>query len=200
MADPIPITPLLTVFADGSEYTIRASGEQGKRLGVSFVARMGEYSKVTFITDTDIKVYKASHGMIIPETPADEAPERPTPERRVFADGAAPPQPEQVEEFEQELAEQRRAELEIKEMEKLNAQHIPQPEPVDPPQPARRGRPVKERDSPGSPTVACGRCGGTGQASDTGFGGQCPVCRGAGSVTPYGRRSGRGGSFKDSAR
>ena len=195
MSDIEAVAPILTVIEDDGEYIVRASKDAGKRMGQSVLGLLAGARKVTYISDNDVKVFKAKANGSTPK-PSPEVPdvqeefektieESPKPpSKRIMQDSAAPPSPELVGEYEAELKRQQQEAEALRQQEKFNKQDIEVPQPEEVPEPTRKRR---ERNLAvgGSP---CGRCGGSGEiVGDAGFAGSCPVCQGKGEIKAWGR-------------
>lgn len=199
MNEPIQLIPALTVLEDGGEFTVRIgeakwAADLGRQI-VTLIGSTGVARKLVIVTPSDTKVFKfdRSAGDAKPATqraeidvPLPPSPPSLKPSQRISQDTAAPPAPELVGEFEEELARQQKAEAEIaaqqKEL-KADPQITPETEEGVVEIPKRRGRPSKVEATLKAAT-ACGRCQGQGTLEG---GGTCPVCRGAGSIAHYGR-------------
>lgn len=177
MSDPVQLAPMLSIYEDDGEITMRTSdspiSKQVSAKVISLIQEMAKPRKVTLITPTDTKVFKFAPAA---QTTQSEPSAPPTPpiraRERIVQDESAPPAPEIADEFEKELQEQEKAEAEIKE--EANVEEMPV-----------RKR-AKQRPEPSSELQStCGRCFGTGALEG---GGACPVCRGKGSIAHYGRR------------
>lgn len=220
MSNPQQVPTILAIIEDGTEYTIRASGEFGKRLATSVMPMIPQATKVTFVTDTDIKVFKkepSKQKPIVPtaemtsnEEKKEEIPEN-TPQRktlkasqRIIQDESAPPAPELVdEENEEELLRQMEAEeKQVQAMQRLNRQEAfpVQEEEIE----EQSASTPRKRETPkATGSAVCGRCGGAGEViGDSGMQGKCPVCKGKGKINSWGRGRSGGGptSFKHRAR
>jgi hypothetical protein len=154
---------------------------------------------VTLVSDNDVKVFRAKKGSAPEPKPVEQAPdiqeqfeqtiepERPTPARkRIIQDGAAPPAPELVEDYEKELARQRAESVALQDQQRFNAEDgvaEQEPEPiVEIPKRKTRERQLAVAGA------ACGRCAGSGQImGEAGFQGMCPVCQGKGQIRAWGR-------------
>ena len=203
MNDPIQIIPLLSVFADDGEFTLRVDGsELAKLLTPQITSAIGQVSKarkLTLLTPTDTKIFKFTppqNGSTPNAAPAENPPPERTPDPpppikardRVIQDQSAPPAPEvaseAINEYEMQLIEQQKAEREMREAQRENSKTVEFPAPAEEePAPSARKRVAKERPQPTSVT-ACGRCQGRGSI---GGGGACPVCRGQGAISHFGR-------------
>lgn len=198
MNEPIQLIPALTVLEDSGEFTVRIgeakwAADLGRQI-VTLIGSTGVARKLVIVTPSDTKVFKFDRqaGEVRPTTQRTEidvpAPSPPSlkPSQRISQDTAAPPAPELVGEFEEELERQRKAEAEIvaqqKEL-KSDPQITPDDEEGVVEIPKRRGRPSKVEATLKAAT-ACGRCQGQGSLEG---GGTCPVCRGVGSIAHYGR-------------
>lgn len=204
MNEPIQLIPALTILEDSGEFTVRIGAEKwatdlGRQI-VTLIGSTGVARKLLIITPTDTKVFRfdaakaPDRSSLVTETKREIASDdvstvRPAtlrPSQRISQDTAAPPAPELVGEFEEELARQQKAEAEIaaqqKEL-KADPQITPEAEEGVVEIPKRRGRPSKVEATLKAAT-ACGRCQGQGSLDG---GGACPVCRGAGSIAHYGR-------------
>lgn len=201
--EPVQLAPMLAVYEDDGEFTMRvADSALAKTVTPVVLKAIGEYSKarkLTLITPTDTKVFKfgggVSQGILPPGSPATSGASTPEPRQpfpkasqRIIQDSSAPPAPELVEE-EFIDAENQRALDEAAQAEKLQQQMArensrpvefqPEPEEVQEPRPRKR----TPRPEP-VPNAACGRCGGAGALDG---GGTCPVCQGKGAISHYGR-------------
>ena len=194
MSEIEAVAPILTVIEDDGEYIVRASKDSGKKMGQSVLGMLAGAKKVTFISDSDVKVFKAKNGtkpVPKPEVPdvqeefektIEDAPKPPS--KRIMQDSAAPPSPELVGEYEAELKRQQQETEALRQQEKFNKQDIEVPQPEEAPEPTRKRR---ERTLAVGGT-SCGRCGGQGSiVGDSGFAGTCPVCQGKGEIKSWGR-------------
>ena len=196
MTEPIQLIPALTILEDSGEFTVRIgearwAADMGRQI-VTLIGSTGVARKLVIITPSDTKVFKFAPHAETGEatsatrhvTAASPAPLRPS--QRISQDTAAPPAPELVGEFEEELARQQKAEAEIAVQQrelKADPQITPEAEEGVVEIPKRRGRPSKVEATLKAATF-CGRCQGRGTLEG---GGTCPVCRGAGSIAHYGR-------------
>lgn len=197
--EPVQITALLSVFADDGEFTLRVDGSELAKILTPQVTRMiGESAtarKLTLLTPTDTKIFKFTPPAGVNDPPAPQLPTEvihavpnpaPRARERVIQDFSAPPAPEvaaeDIDEFDQTLKDQQKAEQEMRLAEKM-VKSDPQLPVEESPVPAVRKRTAKERPTP-TTVAACGRC--TGQGVIDG-GGACPVCRGQGSIPHFGR-------------
>jgi hypothetical protein len=194
MAEITKVAPVLTVVEDNGEYVIRAQREIGEGMAKTILSQLKEASRVTYITDTDMKVFKAD-GLAKIAAPvakvAEPAPQEPTraplASQRIVQDSSAPPVPELVDEsYEAILRQQEQDARELSRQSQFNSQVpqdiIPEEEPVQE-TPRKRTRNI-------APVAGstCGRCGGGGTVvADTGDSGSCPVCQGKGQIHTWGR-------------
>lgn len=193
MNDPVQIAPLLSVFSDDGEFTLRVDGsELSKLLTPQITAAIGQTSKarkLTLLTPTDTKIFKFNGNQAPLPGPAIPSTDRVTittpPKPSIVQDFSAPPSPEiaaeAVDEFDRTIAEQQKAEQEMRQAERF-AKADPGLEQEEVPAPRKR---AKERPTPLSSTT-CGRCSGAGVLDG---GGTCPVCQGQRAIPHYGRRS-----------
>lgn len=196
--EPIQIIPALTILNDDCDFTVRVGADSwasdlGRQI-VSIIGGMNIAKKLTILTPNDTKVFKfnSNPGGVEKgvERPRAEAAPPIQPRRaseRISQDSAAPPAPELVGEWAEELAAQQKAEAEVAAMERANKQDaLPQQEEeqVEAPAPRKRGRSSKVAETIRSAT-ACGRCQGAGVLDG---GGQCPVCQGKGGIRKWGTR------------
>lgn len=191
MSEAVQIAPFVSAFSDDGEFTLRVDDSPlAKAIAPMLIKAIGEQErarKLTLLTPTDTKIFKfgVQNGKAISSnaptqvetTPPKEA--ETEPEFILEQDDNAPPSPELVA-LDQEQQEAARA---AREMERLNrassVMEIPE---------ATTSRRVQrpKADAPVKPASPCGRCEGTGQVVG---GGSCPVCRGKGSITHFGRRA-----------
>lgn len=189
MAEIQQVPPILTVVPVGGGYVVRASGDEGKRIGMLVLGQLGPASSVTFVSDTDVKVFTGNG-----KPPS--VPRGTPPQTRLIQDEAAPPAPETVEgEYAEILAAQQEEERQQRAQEAFNRKSaVPAQE--EEPQPTVRTREPR----PEIPNSSCGRCDGIGKLEG---GAVCPVCRGKGEVKAWGRGKSRNRaqvSFQDQAR
>ena len=219
MANPTQVPSILTVIEDGTEYIIRAVSERGKQLARTVTTLLPEATKITLVTDTDVKVFKNEINKVPPLkkpvlviSQSEESPDSqeedieeisaasPIPaSKRIIQDLNAPPSAELVEEdYEAELRRQEAEAANIQKIEKLNKQSAIPSQTEELPEEAPRVR--KKQNIPAVSGSECGRCGGAGVLLAGDVEVPCNVCKGKGTVQAWGRQRGRGGSFKDKAR
>jgi hypothetical protein len=198
MNDPVQLAPLLAIYEDEGEYTLRVSDSSlAKQLSSTITRSIGENGgarKLVLITPTDTKVFK--FGPKNPSAKIQSEPYeskvgqmsqrdmiRPEPPPQI-ADASAPPSPE-LAAYEAEIAESDRLQREI---DRENRKSVDLPVSEEPAEDASAPKTRKRTPRPQSNTIptACGRCQGHGAIEG---GGGCPVCRGSGSVSHYGRNS-----------
>lgn len=205
MSEITKVPSVLTVVEDGGEYVIRAHREIGEAMAKTILSQLKEAYRVTYITDTDMKVFRAEKGSNAGQTvrPVAEAqtpspkkepisapvPHEPVPaSRRIIQDESAPPSPELVEEnYEAMMRQQEREAQELARQDQFNRQQAVPPEAVEEEAPVAETPRKRTRNiaTPGSP---CGRCGGGGSVMcDDGVTGACPVCQGKGQIQTWGR-------------
>ena len=200
MNEPVQLIPALTLLEDGGEFTLRVSeakwaGELGRSI-ISLIGGLGIARKLLIITPTDTKVFKFSPAPAKAETQAGEQGDASTPRveapplkasQRISQDTSAPPSPELVGEYEEELRAQAAAEREIAAQQREMAQDALPPtedEETVVEMPRKRGRPSKAAAALRAASP-CGRCDGGGAIEG---GGTCPVCMGKGSIAKWGGR------------
>lgn len=185
MSSPTQLAPMIALYEDEGEYTLRVSDSVlAKSMSVAVLKTIGESTgarRLTLITPTDTKVFKfgaqpSGTSATIAPVAVPIAPRSARPAQ--VADPSAPPSPEMVE-YEAEMAQAAATQAA---MDAENAKTVvfePTPELKKPIKRERAARPT------GTPT-SCGRCAGSGALPG---GGTCPVCKGKGSVAKWGART-----------
>lgn len=194
------VPAILQVIEDDGEFVVRASKELGGKLAQGVLKSLTGARKVTYISDNDVKVFRAPknakptppvaepqlHDVFDVQAEFEKTIEQPEPKKpKIIQDGSAPPSPELVEDYEAEIKRQQAEASALKNQERFNQQDAVQDPPPEEEQPTVRKRRERNLDVAGSP---CGRCGGGGQiVGDSGFSGVCPVCQGQGQIKSWGR-------------
>lgn len=194
MSDPVQLAPTLAIFEDDGDFTVRVNESPlAKSLTPALLKAIGELTKakkLTLLTPTDTKIFKLNGNVqstAAQPSPSEDVPPQTPPSRvrRISQDQSAPPAPEvaeeAIDEYDQALAEAKKAEQEIAHMERSNRQQVDFPEPEPEPEQTKVRKRDRARPEPVA-NSACGRCGGTGDIG----GGACPVCRGRGQIAKWG--------------
>lgn len=154
MNDPVQLAPLLAIYEDEGDYTIRvAAGARAKALSsplVKIIGELGDARKLTFITPLDTRVFRlggknghqGSAALGNPDAggeggesrraveaeagPVHQVPTRRPARDRISQDPAAPPSPELVEELEADEATRYAAEALREEQEAVREQRAQQ--------------------------------------------------------------------------
>jgi len=177
---PIQLAPMLAVYEDDGEFTLRVSDSSlAKSVSANVIKAIGETAgarKLILVTPTDTKVFKFGDKKPSIDNKVVQMEPKKVPVHQI-QDPSAPPSPE-IEEYEREAAEATQLQ---RELEKDNATPVEFPkddEPVEQVAPKTRKRTPRPQNLP----TGCGRCGGQGIIAG---GGTCPVCRGQGAVSHY---------------
>lgn len=184
MSEPVQLAPMLAVYEDDGEFTVRVSDSPlAKSVSPQVIKAIGEATgarKLTLVTPTDTKVFKFGAKVSSPRTPSVIAqPATPEPAKsppQQVADPSAPPSAEMAEyeaEMAQAAATQRAIEAENNKVVEFKTEE-------------QEPKPRKRTPRPTGTPSSCGRCSGTGAIDG---GGTCPVCRGQGSVAKWGTRT-----------
>jgi hypothetical protein len=188
MSEAVQIAPLLSLFSDDGEFTLRVDDSPlAKVIAPSVIKAIGEQErarKLTLLTPTDTKIFKfdGKH-KARPQEPVEvpEHPQRPVRPLIIEQDDSAPPSPELVA-LDAEQQEAIRAQREI---ERLNGSVVQMPSQEEPTTSRRVKRPTGDEKGK-NPPAPCGGCQGAGTRPG---GGACPVCRGTGQIAHFGRRA-----------
>lgn len=184
---PVQLAPMLAVYEDEGEFTLRISDSPlAKIVSPQVIKAIGESvkaRKLTLITPTDTKVFKFD-AREVADAPNSDTPRsevaRQQPSQRQIPDTSAPPSAEAAAEY-LHAAELEEGQRFAREQERLNSTDAV--DVVGEAEPAPRTR--KRTPRPQSIPTACGRCHGQGVIEG---GGGCPVCQGKGSISHYGKR------------
>lgn len=188
MSEPIQLAPMLAVYEDDGEFTVRVSDSPlAKSVSPQVIKAIGEATgarKLTLITPTDTKVFKFGKKESLNSAQEIRNPQRQQnspahevepPATRQIPDPSAPPSPEMAE-YNREMAE---AAAVARQMEQENGKAVDFKTPEAPVEKQTRKRTPRPAGTP----TSCGRCSGAGTING---GGTCPVCRGTGQIAKWG--------------